>query len=70
MSHHHCPACKQLLDGGRALERSIGCMSNSILLAQAGGGNDPDQALADEFQAKADELALLAAKIEKQVRGE
>lgn len=57
---------KQIIDQAKALEQAMGCMSNSILLNHE--TTQPTQAMADEFQAACNAVALLAAKIERYVR--
>lgn len=69
MPKNPCVPCKELLDGGRALQRATGCMANSVLLVAAAGGKEPDAALVAEFLSLAEKLAIVASKIEEQVSG-
>lgn len=57
---------KQIIDQREALQQAMGCMTNSILLNHE--TTQPTQAMADEFQAACNAVALLAAKIERYVR--
>lgn len=66
---HPCVPCKQLLDGGAALQRAIGCMGNTLNVYIGHGGHEPDAELVAKFMDQANELAMLAAEIEKQVSG-
>jgi hypothetical protein len=63
------PCAKQVIDNGNALHQKLQCMNASILLA-APRGVEPTYAEVEEFRKKADELAIIAAVIEKRVRSE
>lgn len=59
------PCAKQILDQREALQQALGCMANSILLSH--DTTAPTQEMADEFQERCNELAKLAAKIQRHV---
>jgi hypothetical protein len=55
--------CKEIIDQAYALNQATQCMTASILLNVANGGNGPNREASDEFRQKANELALLAQQI-------
>lgn len=57
---------KQILDQTQALQQAMGCMGNSILLWP---DTQPTQEMADEFQEACNGVAVVAAKIQRHVRG-
>lgn len=61
------PCAKTIIDQRNAVVQAMDCMSASILLAAPNGSYPSDQ-MEDEFVAAAQNLAEVAAKIEKHVR--
>ena len=59
------PCAKEIIDNGHAVRRSLGCMDTSILLNAE--MTQPTQEQSDEFRAAAENLAKVAAKIERYV---
>lgn len=63
------PCNKQIIDNGNALHQQVQCMNATILLAASSGtGVSATYAEADDFKAAADNLAKVAAAIEKRIR--
>lgn len=62
-------ACaKALIDSRNALVQQLDCMVASILLAGTFFQREPTMEDVDEFQAAANELAKVAAKIERAMK--
>lgn len=59
------PCWKQIIDQNNALQRAVNCMAETIRIAGATGGNLPTDEQAETFQKAAEELAKVAADIEK-----
>lgn len=59
------PCAKQIIDQMYALIQSMGCMNASILLYHE--ASQPTQEMADEFQAACNNVAKVAAKIQRHV---
>lgn len=59
------PCAKTIIDQMYALVQAMGCMSASILLNHE--TTQPTQQMADEFQDACNEVAKVAARIQKHV---
>lgn len=55
--------CKIILDGMRALQQSLGCLHNSIVLNAANGGDGPPADLARDLRRLMEEAALMAQRV-------